>query len=181
MRAAVRDIQVRFCCAPVIDRRDLRKRWPRGAGGHGTCNAFAVQWLEREFIMAANALIQTRIDPDVKARAAAVLEALGLTVSDAVRILLTRTAREGALPFDLTADPQAYDAWFRAKVLQALEDTRPDVRHEDVEAEFAARRTASGHKPDAREAGLDALCVGGSPGDLRLHRNRGRSRRGDGG
>jgi DNA-damage-inducible protein J len=93
--------------------------------------------------MAANALIQTRIDPDVKARATAVLEGLGLTVSDAVRILLTRTAREGALPFELTADPQAYDAWFRAKVRQALEDTRPDVRHEDVEAEFARRRAAS--------------------------------------
>ena len=42
--------------------------------------------------MPANALVQTRIDPAVKERAAAVLEELGITVSDAVRILLTRTA-----------------------------------------------------------------------------------------
>ncbi|MBL8553346.1 MAG: type II toxin-antitoxin system RelB/DinJ family antitoxin [Phenylobacterium sp.] len=93
--------------------------------------------------MAANELIQARIDPEVKAQAAAVLEKLGMTVSDAVRILLTRTAREGALPFELIASPQAYDAWFRAKVREALEDVRPDVAHEEVEAEFAARRSAA--------------------------------------
>lgn len=38
--------------------------------------------------MASNALVQTRIDADVKERAAAVLENMGLTVSDALRILL---------------------------------------------------------------------------------------------
>lgn len=93
--------------------------------------------------MAATELIQARIDPQVKAQAAAVLDKLGMTVSDAVRILLTRTAREGALPFELVADRQAYDAWFRAKVREALDDMRPDVSHEEVEAEFAARRAAS--------------------------------------
>ena len=93
--------------------------------------------------MAASDLVQARIDPAVKAEAAAVLEKLGMTVSDAVRILLTRTAREGALPFELIADRQAYDSWFRAKVREALDDIRPDVAHEDVEAEFARRRGAS--------------------------------------
>ena len=63
--------------------------------------------------MANNALIQTRIDADVKEQAAAVLEKMGLTVSDAVRILLTRTAREGSVPMELLVDKQAYDAWFR--------------------------------------------------------------------
>ncbi|WP_068874066.1 MULTISPECIES: type II toxin-antitoxin system RelB/DinJ family antitoxin [unclassified Phenylobacterium] len=96
--------------------------------------------------MAANGLVQARIDPLVKAQAAAVLDRLGMTLSDAVRILLTRTAREGALPFELIADPQAYDAWFRAKVREALDDVRPDVAHEEVEAEFAARRDAGGRR-----------------------------------
>ena len=50
--------------------------------------------------MAAKALVQTRIDADVKEQAKVVLENMGLTVSDAVRILLTRTAKEGALPID---------------------------------------------------------------------------------
>jgi DNA-damage-inducible protein J len=93
--------------------------------------------------MTANALIQTRIDPAIKSRATAVLESIGLTVSDAVRILLTRTANEGALPFELIANSQDYDAWFRTKVREALADPRPDVPDADVEAEFAARRAAT--------------------------------------
>ncbi|CAH0340028.1 type II toxin-antitoxin system RelB/DinJ family antitoxin [Rhizobium sp. CECT 9324] len=90
--------------------------------------------------MSSNALVQTRIDPDIRDRAAVVLERMGLTVSDAVRILLTRTANEGALPLELLADPQEHDAWFRRKVLEALEDSRPDIEDEDVEAHFAERR-----------------------------------------
>jgi len=50
--------------------------------------------------MATNQLVQTRIDGAIKKEAAAVLEAMGLTVSDAVRLLLTKIAREHALPFD---------------------------------------------------------------------------------
>ncbi len=49
--------------------------------------------------MAANQLVQARVDGAVKEEAAAVLAAMGLTVSDAVRLLLTRVAREKALPF----------------------------------------------------------------------------------
>jgi len=50
--------------------------------------------------MAANALVQARIDNAVKEEAATVLAAMGLTVSDAVRLMLTRVAREKALPFE---------------------------------------------------------------------------------
>jgi DNA-damage-inducible protein J len=94
-------------------------------------------------LMPANALVQTRIDPAVKERAAAVLEELGITVSEAVRILLTRTANEGALPFALAADAVAHDVWFRDKVHEALDDPRPGVPHKKVEAHFAKRRAAT--------------------------------------
>ena len=50
--------------------------------------------------MAANTLVQARIDGTVKEEAATVLAAMGLTVSDAVRMLLTRVAHDHALPFD---------------------------------------------------------------------------------
>ena len=50
--------------------------------------------------MAANALVQTRINGAVKDEAAAVLATMGLTVSDAVRIMLTRVAHDKALPFE---------------------------------------------------------------------------------
>ena len=92
---------------------------------------------------------QTRIDPAVKSRATQVLQALGFTVSDAVRILLTRTAREGALPFELIATGQDYDTWFKAKVHEALAYLRPDTANADVEMEFAARRAATLNQPAA--------------------------------
>jgi DNA-damage-inducible protein J len=50
--------------------------------------------------MTANQLVQTRIEKGIKDEAAIVLAAMGLTVSDAVRLLLTKIAREHALPFD---------------------------------------------------------------------------------
>jgi len=99
--------------------------------------------------MAANTLVQTRIDADVRDRAAAVLEGMGLTVSDAVRILLTRTANEGALPLELVTNSEAHDAWFRAKVQEALQDLRPDIPDDRAEAHFAARRAAARRKADA--------------------------------
>lgn len=96
--------------------------------------------------MASSALVQTRIDAEVKERATTVLENMGLTVSDAVRILLTRTANEGALPLELISTSEAHDAWFRAKVLEALADTRPDVEDAEAEDHFAKRRTAARRK-----------------------------------
>lgn len=93
--------------------------------------------------MSQNALIQARIDPETKAQASAVLDNLGLTISDAVRILLTRIAREGALPMGFTADPATHDAWFRAKVQAALNDPRPAIPDDVVEARFAAMRSAA--------------------------------------
>ncbi|HTH58686.1 MAG TPA: type II toxin-antitoxin system RelB/DinJ family antitoxin [Paraburkholderia sp.] len=109
--------------------------------------------------MTASALVQVRIDPALKERAAAVLDHMGLTVSDAVRILLTRIANEGALPFDFTVDPEVYDAWFRAKVREALEDPRPAIAADEVEARFAARRAAA-----RRAAGGSDGGTGGTGG-----------------
>lgn len=51
--------------------------------------------------MAANAFVRARIDEDLKNQAADVLAGMGLTISDTVRITLTKVAREKALPFDL--------------------------------------------------------------------------------
>ncbi|CAN5137479.1 type II toxin-antitoxin system RelB/DinJ family antitoxin [soil metagenome] len=93
--------------------------------------------------MTANALVQARIDSEIKDQASAVLENMGLTLSDAVRILLTRIAKEGALPIGLTTDPEAHDAWFRAKVQEALDDPRPALTHDLVESHFAQRRAAA--------------------------------------
>ena len=50
--------------------------------------------------MSANSVVRARIDEHIKEEASVVLAAMGLTVSDALRMMLTRVAREQSLPFD---------------------------------------------------------------------------------
>lgn len=77
-------------------------------------------------------MLHIRIDDALKADAAEKLAKIGLTLSDAVRILLTRVAEEGGLPAGLTADPAEHDAWFRAKVREAMADTQPTTSHQQM-------------------------------------------------
>jgi DNA-damage-inducible protein J len=49
----------------------------------------------------ATGLVHIRVDGKVKAEAAKALASMGMTVSDAVRILLTRVAAEKVFPFEL--------------------------------------------------------------------------------
>jgi DNA-damage-inducible protein J len=51
--------------------------------------------------MTATAFVRARIDETLKNEAAIVLAALGLTVSDVVRIVLTKVAKDKALPFEM--------------------------------------------------------------------------------
>ncbi len=48
--------------------------------------------------MARTSMLHVRVDDKLKAEAAEKLANVGLTVSDAVRILLTRIAKEGGFP-----------------------------------------------------------------------------------
>ncbi len=81
---------------------------------------------------AQTTMLNVRIDDRVKTEATEKLASLGLTVADAVRLLLTSIAREGELPAGLTSDPDIYDAWFRAKVLEGVADTRATVPHQQA-------------------------------------------------
>lgn len=89
-------------------------------------------------MVAQTSMLHVRVDDQLKAEATEKLALFGLTVSDAVRILLTRVAKEGGLPAGLTTDPGAHDAWFRAKVREAMMDTRPTVPHQQVMDETQA-------------------------------------------
>ncbi len=50
--------------------------------------------------MPANDVVRARIDKKTKTEAAAVLATIGLTVSDAFRLLLVKVAQDKALPFE---------------------------------------------------------------------------------
>ena len=49
----------------------------------------------------ATTMVHIRVDEKVKEKAAKTLAAMGISVSDAVRMLLVRGAAEKALPFDI--------------------------------------------------------------------------------
>jgi DNA-damage-inducible protein J len=46
-------------------------------------------------------VVRARIDGHIKEEATSVLAGMGLSVSDAIRVLLTRIAADKALPFDI--------------------------------------------------------------------------------
>ena len=75
-------------------------------------------------------LVRAHVDGEVKEEAAAVLATMGLTVSDAVRLLLTRVAREKALPFA----PLVPNAPTIAAMKEARAGNLP--RFEDVQSLF---------------------------------------------
>ena len=49
----------------------------------------------------ADTYVRARIDTDTKERAADALEAMGLSISDAIRLLMLRIADERRLPFEV--------------------------------------------------------------------------------
>ncbi len=49
--------------------------------------------------MATTTMVHVRVDQDIKDKAAETLASMGLTVSDAVRVFLTRVVADQALPF----------------------------------------------------------------------------------
>lgn len=51
--------------------------------------------------MLANDSVRARIDSDTKSAATAALAAMGLSVSDAIRLMMRRIADEKRLPFDV--------------------------------------------------------------------------------
>ncbi|MDR2155039.1 MAG: type II toxin-antitoxin system RelB/DinJ family antitoxin [Burkholderiaceae bacterium] len=84
--------------------------------------------------LTADRVIQTRINAQVKDEAAAVLAAIGLTISDAVRLMLTKVAREKALPFDPLVPNETTIAAMRAARAGELEP----VTLEQIRAEILA-------------------------------------------
>ncbi|HEX4505376.1 MAG TPA: type II toxin-antitoxin system RelB/DinJ family antitoxin [Alphaproteobacteria bacterium] len=69
--------------------------------------------------MTSDAVVRARIDQATKDRASAALEAMGLSISDAIRLLMLRVAEEKRLPFDVkvpnTTSLQAIDELVHGK------------------------------------------------------------------
>lgn len=55
--------------------------------------------VQKETVVSTDTVIRARIDSDTKERAAEALQAMGLSISDAIRLLMVRIAEEKRLPF----------------------------------------------------------------------------------
>lgn len=55
----------------------------------------------QENIMTTNAIAMARVDNSIKTTAAYILKESGLTISDAIRLMLTKIARENIVPLDM--------------------------------------------------------------------------------
>ena len=67
--------------------------------------------------MAASTMVHVRVDENIKAQATETLASMGLTVSDAIRVFLTRVVADKELPFAI----QAPNAASRAAMAEATE------------------------------------------------------------
>jgi DNA-damage-inducible protein J len=80
-----------------------------------------------EVIMAANAVVRARIDERIKKEATVVLAAMGLTVSDAFRLLMVKVAKEKALPFEpLVPNDETIEAIKAARRGELVSVNSPD-------------------------------------------------------
>ena len=72
--------------------------------------------------MAAAEVVRARVDSKLKKEASAVLSEMGLSVSDAIRMMLMRVASERALPFEVRtpnrATQEALEAAQRGEVVR---------------------------------------------------------------
>lgn len=76
------------------------------------------------------AQISLRVDDDVKRGAEQILTDIGLSMSTAINVFLRKVAREGKIPFELTADP-----FFTESNMRYLESIMQDVK--EGKANFA--------------------------------------------
>jgi DNA-damage-inducible protein J len=81
--------------------------------------------------MTETAIVRARINAEIKAEASAVPGAMGLTVSDAFRMMMTRIAAEKALPFELLVP--------NAETIEAMREARKGglPRFKTIEGLFA--------------------------------------------
>ncbi len=87
--------------------------------------------------MPANDIVRARIDHAAKEHTAAALAEMGLSISDAIRLLMLRIADERRLPFAVkvqnatTRKAIAELESGKGKVFSSAADLMADLRHED--------------------------------------------------
>ncbi len=92
--------------------------------------------------MAATSMVHVRVDDEIKAQATETLSALGLSVSDAVRLFLKRVVAEQAMPIELKVP--------NAETRAAMEESRAIIRSH--RARYSSARELFNELEKARKA-----------------------------
>lgn len=93
----------------------------------------------------ASSVMQVRIDDDLKAKAAAVYDDLGLDLPTAIRMFLKRSVVVNGVPFSMTLPRQDYKAERAVRAMQSLSEEAQrngtaDMTLDEINAEIAAAR-----------------------------------------
>jgi addiction module RelB/DinJ family antitoxin len=95
----------------------------------------------------ADTVIRSRIDATLKLEAQMLLQRLGLSMSDVIRLFIHQVVAEKGLPFQIKLPEQAsreHDAWFRQQVHAAIGDADNPatvfIPQEKIQKEWAAKR-----------------------------------------
>lgn len=93
----------------------------------------------------ANSLIQLRVDEKLKVEASDIFEKLGLDLSTAIRIFLTRSVEEKGIPFAMKLDNERYKAEAAVRAMREMSKTAEengiaDMTLEEINAEINATR-----------------------------------------
>ena len=95
--------------------------------------------------MAEQALVQVRIDKELKQEVSEIYDSLGMDLPTAVRMFFVRSKMVRGIPFDTTLPK---DVITRTEALQALDDLFrqasdvPEMSMDEINAEIAAVRAA---------------------------------------
>lgn len=92
-------------------------------------------------------VIRSRIDATLKIEAQTLLNRLGLSMSDAIRLFIHQVVEEKGLPFQVKLSKQAaseHDTWFRQQIHVAIEDADNPatvfIPHEQIQKKWNAKR-----------------------------------------
>ncbi|HBA89831.1 MAG TPA: hypothetical protein DCZ75_18125 [Geobacter sp.] len=95
------------------------------------------------------AIVRSRIDVSKKIEAEAILSALGLSTSDAIRLFINQVIMEKGLPFQVKLSDEAseaHDEWFRQQVEDAVRKADDPktvfTSHDEVVRRFTRKKEA---------------------------------------
>src|SRR6266851_3944411 len=118
--------------------------------------------------MTGNSVVRARIDERTKREAAAALKKIGLTLSDAFRLLLVRVAAEKALPFEpLNPNAETVAAMKAARRGELVKAGKPDkpLRRPNAEGytmdELLAQCNPSARRAQEKQEWIESKPVGG--------------------